>query len=521
MRTTRRQKKNIAKEMLQYRQLFEAAFDELHEAVVKHSKTHGQYVRAHHDYPLMSFLGSGFPSFGEARFYDENAPRDYVGTIRPRGLFAVLSGWEFPKISLPKSAELAAFLRSHQIGKRLGLDRFVFDGKPSDIPVDHLVDDAVERYLHLHGLDTPIDANRRINVIRRLLLGTVLPRLELRLVVPITVTHFDVDHFPLTDTTYITRLPRKMQLSRARISTLGTGAVQSVVGAATHAFVSNGWQLDVENITEVARSLGEVSANVVDAIDTFFGAMRVATGISTGYAQILWMPRKWALEYFCDLTPLYGIATRQYPSEFDNYGWTRPGATVNLEQLYSLRRIYRAVLADEGEAVLLALKRLNGCLTRTDAADAILDGTIGLELLLGDDQNQSLSYKLRLRASALAILHADATRPAREVAANVKRLYEARSAIVHGKRRKRSKKAAEPADKSHLQDRLIASDLLRFVLDVLVTHPQYQDPSKIDDGLLLRGDDIAEDRNVPALRPNHSRRGKRIAKNRDGGEQAK
>jgi hypothetical protein len=160
--------------------------------------------------------------------------------------------------------------------------------------------------------------------------------------------------------------------------------------------------------------------------------------------------------------------------------------------------------------VRLALKRLNGCLTRTDAADAILDGTIGLELLLGDDQNQSLSYKLRLRAAALAILHAD--RSAKEVASKVKRLYEARSAIVHGRRRKRSKKASEPADTSHFRDRLIASDLLRFVLDVLVTHPEYQDPSKIDEGILLRGNDIAEGRNALASRRGRSRKSTRIAK---------
>jgi hypothetical protein len=37
----------------------------------------------------------------------------------------------------------------------------------------------------------------------------------------------------------------------------------------------------------------------------------------------------------------------------------------------------------------------------TPPADAILEGTIGLELLLGDDQNQSLSYRLRLRAARL------------------------------------------------------------------------------------------------------------------------
>jgi hypothetical protein len=155
-----------------------------------------------------------------------------------------------------------------------------------------------------------------------------------------------------------------------------------------------------------------------------------------------------------------------------------------------MERVGLVAMVAESEAIRLALNRLNGRLTRTDAVDAIVDGTIGLELLLGDDQIQSLSYKLRLRAAALALLHADSAYPAVEVASKVKRLYDARSAIVHGQRKKRSKRASEPEDSRNAQERLIASDLLRFVLNVLLTNPEYQSPAKIDDGLLLRGDDL-------------------------------
>lgn len=84
------------------------------------------------------------------------------------------------------------------------------------------------------------------------------------------------------------------------------------------------------------------------------------------------------------------------------------------------------------EAVRLATRRLNSCLTRNDPSDSVLDGTIGLELLLGDDQNQSLSYKLRLRAAALTWLNGSSI-PAAEIADKVKQVYAARSAIVHGK----------------------------------------------------------------------------------------
>jgi hypothetical protein len=475
---------------------FAAAFDELHQAVVQQTKTPGQYIGPHHDYPIMSILDSGFPSFHEVGFYKDTAPRDYVSTTRPRGLIGLLGGYQRPEVGFPRGAELAEFLRTHDIGKRLNLSKQVYNGKMLDWPVDNLVGDAVERYLHLHGLATPINPKSRQDVLMPLVFGTIWRSLNLRLVVPITMAHFEVDHFPLSETAYITRIPKKLQLARARMSTLGTGAVQMVVGAATHAFVSNGWHLDVDDIHEVPRSLNRSSPNVLDAIDSFFGALRVATGISAGYAQMLWVPRKWALNYFCDLTPVYGATLRQYPSHYDDYGWTRQGATVTAEQLKEVQRIYRAVVASNSEAVRLALRRLNVCLIRTDAADAILDGTIGLELLLGDDQNQSLSYKLRLRSGALARLHADSTRSAVDIAAKVKRLYKVRSSIVHGLRKKGSKRASESTDMSHSEDRAVASDLLRFVLETLLTHPEYQDPTKIDEDLLLCGIDVAHHPNL-------------------------
>jgi hypothetical protein len=493
-------------ELQRYLELFAGAFDELHGAIIKQVNTPGQYIGPHHDYPVMSLLDSGFPAFHEAGFHRDSSPRDYVGIFRPSGLAGLLGGYGRPELGFPKGAELASFLRSHEIGERLNLGRYVYKDTVSDRPVDNLVGDAVERYLHLHGLNAPVEAKRRNAVIRRLVFGTIWRSLDLSLVVPITMTHFEVDHFPLTETTYVARMPKRLQLGRARMSTLGSGAVRMVVGAATHAFVSKGWNLDVDNIDEVQRSLSQSSSNVLDATDSFFSALRVVTGINTGYAQMLWVPRGWALNYFCDLTPVYGTTLRRYPSEYDNYGWVSPGATVTAEHLNEVRRIYRAVVSSQSEAIRLALNRLNGCLTRSDAADAILDGTIGLELLLGDDQNQSLSYKLRLRAAALAVLHADPAYPAAEVASKVKQLYEARSAIVHGRRKKRSKKASEPTDTSNAKARLVASDLLRFVLNVLLTNPEYQDPANIDEGLLLRGDEIVIARKEAARRPNRRRK---------------
>lgn len=116
----------------------------------------------------------------------------------------------------------------------------------------------------------------------------------------------------------------------------------------------------------------------------------------------------------------------------------------------------------------------------------MIDGTIGLELLLGDDQNQSLSYKLRLRAAALTWV-SGSSKTATEIADKVKKVYAVRSAIVHGKKPKARKKAVDSNSTQGEDDRQLAAELLRFVLRVLLVHPRYLEPSKIDAELILRG----------------------------------
>ncbi|MGO4117810.1 hypothetical protein ELH53_07150 [Rhizobium ruizarguesonis] len=123
-------------------------------------------------------------------------------------------------------------------------------------------------------------------------------------------------------------------------------------------------------------------------------------------------------------------------------------------------------------------------MTRDDAVDAILDATIGLEVLLGDQENQALSYKLRLRAGALARL--SGTRKPADVVASVKKIYEVRSAIVHGlKTKKPKKRLLEPEAEPFAAERAAAADMLRFAIDLLLEHPVYLDPLKIDADLLI------------------------------------
>ncbi|QKJ91581.1 HEPN domain-containing protein [Agrobacterium pusense] len=467
--------------------LFKAAVDEHHQAVISAIKSGQQRPTTHHDYPRYTQLDSGFPSIHEIGAFGD-APTHYLTSIGARSLAGLLGGFIGDKSELPTLNELTKFLAKSEFASHLGIT----DGTSSWL-LGLRVGDVVERYLHRYGIESPLIEAKRDKLIWPIVSGMVLKTLRMRLVVPIALTHFDVDRFRLTDSTYIVRLPKKMQMARYAVDRYGAGVTKMVANAATHAFVSNNWSLELETHGEARGGLSNISENVLDAIDVFFGALRTATGITTGYAQVLWAPNGWALDYYCDLPRFYGSTIRRYPEEFDDYGWTRRGKAVTRAELLEVRRIYQALNGDPNEAMTLAIKRLNSSLTRADAADAVLDAVIGMELLLGDDQNQSLSYKLRLRASALAFLGKTNHTPL-SIAQLVKDVYAARSSIVHGLKKKTSKKLKPVSDKRYEDERHKASELLRFVIDALLMHPKFLDPSKIDTELLLRsGVDSGED----------------------------
>ena len=477
-------------EFREFKALLETAFDELHSTVIAKISLPGFSIGPHSDYPRRSSIDSGFPHFSRFGFYNQAAPRDYVGVVRPTGLLELFSGrFDVVENPLPALDKLIHYLRTHEIGSKVQDVNHEGESFLVEYTVNQIVGGAVERYLHVHGIDTPIDKKRRAAILKPLMLGVIQQTRHLSLMVPIALTHFDCERYRLSDSAYLVRIPKRFQLSRARMHSHGSGASEQVVHAATHAFVSSGWTLDVDEVGEVSRSLSSASQNALDAVDIFLGALRVATGVKTGYAQLLWVPRRWALDYYCDLPPVYGRMVRQYPSDFDNYGWTRGGARISLKEMDSVKRVYEQMNNNDSEAVRLATRRLSSCLTRDDPSDAVLDGTIGLELLLGDDENQSLSYKLRLRCAALSWLD-DSTEPAAEIAKKVKQIYSARSAIVHGKKSKPSKKAVDQDDARGEDERQLAAQLLRFVLQVLLAHPKYLEPSQIDSDLILRGKDV-------------------------------
>lgn len=398
------------------------AFEELHSVVLAKAGER-RYIAPLSDYPTMAFRDNGFPYFTKQGTYREGGRLDYLGTIRPSGLRALMIATRDDKLELPQSDALEEFVKGSSFAHH-----FQTSGEFNGYRLQRMIDGAVERYLQSYGLG-PVENNRRVAVLRPLYNAITSETLQLRVMVPIALTGFDFDHFAINESTYVTRIPRGIQLSRSRNRGFHSGASDGALEAATHALVSANWSIEPDNLNALEYGLGGPGQNVLEMVDLFFASLRAATGISTGYAQVLMVPQGWATGFYADLPQVFGSSLRRYPNSFDA-DYYKPGLSiVRLNEMSQVKRIYNLIVSLENDRVSIALQRLNACMTRDDAVDAILDATIGLEVLLGKGA-EAISYKIRMRAAALASLRTD--QKPEDVFRQVKAIYDFRSKVVHG-----------------------------------------------------------------------------------------
>jgi hypothetical protein len=199
------------------------------------------------------------------------------------------------------------------------------------------------------------------------------------------------------------------------------------------------WSIANQPKWDLGQALSAPEPAVTQMVDSFFAALRLELGIATGYAQEIRLAKGWRSYRRLDEPEVYAVGARRYPAWFDDYGWNAdPLPLVDKDGVYAVARTWQALRSIDDNRFALALRRLNAAMTRDEPADAILDATIALEVLLGDGDGQSISWKLRMRAAALIRIEAD-REAMEEVRTAICDTYEARSAIVHGGRRKKSR----------------------------------------------------------------------------------
>lgn len=417
------------------------------------------------------------PSFS----HEHNAPKDYGDALRPR--FHLFASSDEPDPELRKEESFQALLEFVRADERLGqylradlVDIF-------EIHVEGMIGDLVDRYIHINTT-TAFDPDRFINVylpIEHVMLNEELSAL---LLVPLLFLNVPIDQFSLDQNAEIVRLSDSLQLARAP-SRMRYGEHPLVQACATHALLLGAYTVQNDDWLSFGHITSDPQRYPIRKIDTFFAALRIATGLHTGYAQLLLLPLEWATSYRATLPPLVSTTVRTYPPAFENYAWNEPVPTMQESDLATTAEIYKRLVAltepSKNPRLQLAIKRLNGAALRNDDEDRLVDLAIAFEALLSDG-TQEMTYKIALRAAALARLHDGTT--SSQIFDEMKHIYSYRSAIVHGG--DAEKKRTLVRDAENVETASVALTHLRMVLSALIKHPEYLDVKALDKQLLLR-----------------------------------
>ncbi|MGH6964985.1 MAG: hypothetical protein ACREE0_10915 [Phenylobacterium sp.] len=428
--------------------------------------------------PGLSYQDNGMPSLSDG-YFGSGGPPQYSDLLDPPyGDEAARKRGKYPTDQYPALNALRAFAAENpEASPRFSSE---IPRTLADINIQLEVESAANGHVLMFGetAATPRSANLAL---RKVLKSVVERRLRVAILAPIAMVGFTFDRLRLAPDAFIMRMSAPLQKARWDAKAYGAKGHDSVLSAATHAFVLTGFTIENADIFAVGRTMSGLATEPRERFELMFAALRLETGIETGYAQELRLARGWRTFGRLERPEVYGVGARRYPEAFDDFGWTRESVPkIDREQMGRVRAFYAAMRTSTDPRLHLALRRLNAAAIRADAADAILDATIALEILLGDEAKEAISWKLRMRAAALAGMGGD--REAMDAMwAGVARVYDVRSGIVHGlTSRKRQKSPAEI--ESARQEAL---DILRMVLKALLAQPTFLKPGVIDRELLL------------------------------------
>lgn len=474
---------------------------------VREIEAQNKYIQRYYDYPKLEYFDSGLPHFTKS-FKDEELPKNYgsifvlsEGELKSSSYRGVVLAESIPSWksfwNLARGdSYLCRYWEPDEIFKKLDEQPWAKD-LHAKLDVYGVIKGFIDRYIHITEqlqFDEEIFQPIYVEWER----ATFLPTLSVEVLVPLIFVTFSFDNRDLEGNISIERMSEGLQLARNTRTSITSSAHESVIGAATHALVLRGWQVENKIKRDRERPLYEPSAfsQVLPKIDNFLASIRTVSGVDTGYSQLLARPCGWADKWTASLPPVYAVSVRAYPDRFDNFGWLRVPPTIGEDACDSAGEIYKAFTETPTKSLSLAARRLNAAFMRGAEEDSILDVTIGLEALLGDNSKTEMTHKLAMRLAALCKIESFKGHSPGDVFRYCKQVYDYRSAVAHGVSKVEKKRVISLKKEETIPAVKLGMDLLSFAIRVLSRNRAYVNPAKLDMFLLDNGNsEVSADTN--------------------------
>ena len=296
--------------------------------------------------------------------------------------------------------------------------------------------EIVERYLYVTNAssDIPNDLQEQLKpFVSEKLLRYLAKKLQIDILIPICLATFEDDNIKLSEAIEIVRMTDEIQKSRQQACSYEVSTEDWVAACATHMIVLHNYCLEnTENIS-IDSITQNYNAYPLQTINNIMATIRIVTGYTIGYEQILSRPIKWIDSFCADLVPLYGAKTHfTNPKEIEKSWVTLPVSKISSKQSKKLQSVYQNLLAVKKNNLIFALNRFNRCMLRNEVDDIVTDATIGIETLIAGGTKGEITYTISNRIPVVfAYEHNELYTPT-NCRSIMKTIYNYRSKIVHG-----------------------------------------------------------------------------------------
>jgi hypothetical protein len=431
------------------------------------------------DYPALSFGKNGFPSISK-----------YPSRVDISRFFYPAYNGAATEIDLEKFPEFNWLVDTFRATPEWS-DYFRFPKRELDADKSYAyftknyLESFIERYYYLHG--SKFSAIKLAHIYRPAESYLNADKLHFDIAIPILFLKFQPDYFKISDQIIIRKISDEDHRARHRIKAYSPAILDSVFMSATHELVLKDYsykrQVSFYNYFHFSAPL----LYPVDIFETFFTILKLVTDHTSGYAQILLYPKNWAESFYADVKYIAGTVTKSYPHYFEDFYWNRDSyPVITLKQLIEIKKLFNKTSALAENKIKIALKRFYKSMMRQEEEDIIIDLIIALELLLSDGESSEITYKLSMRLTALICKYNKGKYDAAEVFNNVKKIYNFRSAVVHGSadRAQKGREIKLPDDTS-VPTIELAKLYLREILKIVIADPRHLE-AKTNDLLLVK-----------------------------------
>lgn len=346
-----------------------------------------------------------------------------------------------------------------------------------------LISECVERYLFLTKATStvPEDIEERLkDIVEQALRYYLEEKLNIDICVPICLAIFEQDNIKLSDAIEIVKIPDEVQKARQKACSYEVIDEDWVAACATHMIVFHDYFYNNVDEFSINAATQDYNCYPLKEIDKIFGVIRLVTGYSIGYEQILCRPIGWMYNACADLPIVYGAKAHFInPKEIKKYWSQITVSIVTQEQCEEIEELYKDFLKCENK-ISFSLSRYNRCMLRDEIDDMSTDACIGLESLLAGGTKGEITYTISNRIPIVFAKSKDDRYSAENCRSIMKKIYSFRSKIVHGGELKEKEKYIISGEERWYIPN-VAVDFLRHVLVFMIKNPQFLDATKIDE----------------------------------------